>query len=209
MKDACHWLLWKLPVVAIVVAVAIAASACASAADLCLQYRATITREAQAVHGLNAPIPMFMAQLRQESSCRSDVTAWDDGRGLAQFMDGTAQQVSRTFPELGAPDPYSAKWSIRALVRYDAWLYARVQGADDCQRWAAALKGYNAGLGYVQRAQRSAPTPAVWFNATENINAGQSVQNFEYSRRYPRLILFKHQPLYASWGANTCEGTAP
>ena len=89
-------------------------------------------------------------------------------------------------------------------MRYDAWLYQRVKGDTECERWAAALKGYNAGLGYVQRAQCRSPAPGAWFGVTENINAGQSLPNFEHSRRYPRLILFNHQPRYAAWGAVTC-----
>lgn len=204
MKCLLHWALWKLPVLVIVAAIAAICCGVASAADLCLQYRPTLTREAQAYFGLAAPIPMLAGQMRQESSCRADVTAWDKGRGLAQFMDGTASQVSHNFADLGAPDPYSPTWAIRALVRYDGWLYARVQGDTECHRWGATLKGYNAGPGYVQRAQRRSPTPGVWFDATENINAGQSAQNFDYSRRYSHLILFQHQPLYRTWGATVC-----
>lgn len=179
-------------------------SCAAQAADLCEQYRSMLTREAQAVHGINAPVPMFAGQLRQESSCRASVTAWDNGRGLAQFMDGTSAQVVRSFPELGPADPYAPRWAIRALVRYDGWIYDRVKGDTACERWAATLKGYNAGMGYVQRAQRQSVQPGVWFGATEDINAGQSSQNFEYSRRYPRVILFTHQRLYAHWGRAVC-----
>lgn len=174
------------------------------AADLCHQYRPTLVREAQAVYGLNAPIPMMAGQMRQESSCRADVTAWDNGRGLAQFMDGTMAQVTRSFPELGPPDPYNPKWAIRALVRYDGWIHARVKGNTACDRWGAALKGYNAGPGYVQQAQAKSPQPGVWFGLTEFVPTRQSAKNFEYSRTYPHKVLFKHQPLYASWGTTVC-----
>ena len=169
-----------------------------------MQYRRLLTQEAQAVYGLRAPVPMFAGQIKQESGWRADVTAWDNGRGLAQFMDATAEQVSRSFPDLGAPAPYSRTWAIRALVRYDGWIWDRVKGNSACDRWGAALKGYNAGVGYVQRAQRMSPAPGVWFAATEDINSGQSVKNFDYSRRYSRLILFTHQLRYTSWGTTTC-----
>lgn len=174
------------------------------AADPALPYRSTLIREAQAVYGLQAPVPLFAGQIRQESGWRAGVTAWDGGMGLAQFMGTTAQMISRAYPELGAPDPYDPRWAIRALVRYDGWLYARVKGATPCDRWAAALKGYNAGLGYVQRAQRQSSTPLLWFGHTELVNAGQSAKNFEYSRLYPHWIIYKHQPLYTSWGPRTC-----
>ncbi len=190
--------------IAIAVVLLIAGCLSAFAGDLCSQYRRTLMREAQAVMGLGAPIPALAGQMRQESSCDADVTAWDNGRGLAQFMDATSEHVSRMYPELGAPDPYNPTWAIRALVRYDDWLYDHVKGTDDCERWGAAFKGYNAGLGYVQRAQRQSPTPGKWFNATENINAGQSEKNFIYSRRYSHLILFKHQRLYEDWGVTLC-----
>lgn len=170
-----------------------------------LQHRATLVREAQFVYGPSAPVAMFAAQIHQESTWRADVTAWDNGRGLAQFMDATTATVVRNYPELGSPDPYNPRWAIRAMVRYDGWLLARVQGSNPCQRWAAALKGYNAGLGYVQRAQRASQTPGVWFDATEWIKTGQSAQNFEYSRTYPRKILFTHQPPYSGWGQLTCQ----
>lgn len=179
----------------------------ALAADPALPWRATLKREAQAVYGVGAPVPLFAGQIRQESGWRPDVTAWDNGRGLAQFMDATATMVSRAYPELGAPDPYNPRWAIRALVRYDAWLYERVKGRNECERWGAALKGYNAGVGYVQRAQARSVFPYQWFGETENVNAGQSARNFTYSREYPRWILFKHQPLYVGWGERTCEAT--
>lgn len=193
----------------LVVAVLLGSSTMAMAADPCLRYRASLTREAQAVFGLNAPVPALAGQLMKESTCRADVTAWDNGRGLAQFMDPTAAQVARLYPELGIPDPYNPLWSIRAQVRFNHWLRARVQGNNECERWGATFKAYNAGLGYVQRAQRKSPMPGIWFGATEDINAGQSAENFQASRQYPRTILFVHQRRYASWGAATCAEVRP
>lgn len=170
-----------------------------------LKYRSELTREAHFIHGLDAPIPMFAAQIEQESGWRPGVTAWDNGRGLAQFMDGTTDTITRLYPELGKSEPYNPTWAIRALIRYDAWLYARVKGLDTCQRHAASLKGYNAGLGYVQQAQKASPNPAVWFGITEYVPTRQNPKNFEYSRMYPRWILFKRQPNYQGWGAFTCK----
>jgi soluble lytic murein transglycosylase-like protein len=179
----------------------------AHAADPSAPYRNTLVREAQAVFGPNAPVPMFAGQIRQESSWRANVTAPDLGRGLAQFMDGTTKQIATMFPELGPADPYDPRWSMRALIRFDGWLYARVKGDTPCEKWGAALKGYNAGLGWSQRAQKASATPGQWFGATEYVNPGQSAKNFEYSRLYPRWILWKHQPLYRDLGRVTCEGT--
>jgi soluble lytic murein transglycosylase-like protein len=176
----------------------------ATPGDLCLQYAGATTREAQAVYGPDAPVPALLGQMRQESSCRADVTAGDLGRGIAQFMDGTSRQVSTMFPELGPPQPYNATWAIRALVRYDSWIGKRVKARDECERWGALLKGYNAGPGYVQQAQTKSPDPSIWFGLTEYVPTRQSPVNFEYSRTYPRKILLKHQPRYAGLGRLVC-----
>lgn len=190
---------------ALLLAAASVAAAAASIPQAAHQYRSTLVREAQFVYGPAAPVPMFAGQIHQESTWRAGVTAWDNGRGLAQFMDATAEMVARNYPELGGVNPYDPRWAIRAMVRYDGWLLARVQGVDPCNRWAAALKSYNAGLGYVQRAQKRSDYPGLWFDMTEWIKTGQSEQNFEYSRTYPRKVLFKHQPLYSAWGLLTCQ----
>lgn len=176
------------------------------AADPSAPYRSTLVREAQAMYGPDAPVPMFAGQIRQESGWRANVTAWDNGRGLAQFMDGTTRQVTALFPELGPANPYDPRWAMRALVRYDGWIYKRMKGKDACQKWGAALKGYNAGPGYVMQAQAKSADPLTWFGVTEYVPTRQSAQNFEYSRTYPRKILFKHQALYAALGRFMCKG---
>jgi soluble lytic murein transglycosylase-like protein len=194
---------WTLMVLSL--AVLIALPFVARSADLCDQYRTTVVREARAVYGPDAPAPLFLAQARQESSCRADVTAWDNGRGLAQMMDGTTKQVSAMFPELGPAQPYNPRWAIRALLRYDGWIFRRIKGGDDCQKWGAALKGYNAGPGYVMQAQAKSPDPLTWFGVTEYVPTRQSATNFEYSRTYPRKILLQHQKHYADIGRVICS----
>lgn len=180
--------------------------ALAGPAPTALKYRGELTREAQFLYGLGAPVPMFAAQIEQESGWRPGITAWDNGRGLAQFMDPTADTITRLYPELGTAQPYNPSWAMRALVRYDQWLSHQVKADAPCDRWAASLKGYNAGVGYVQQAQRKSPAPGVWFDQTEYVTTKQSAKNFEYSRMYPRWILLKRQKNYIGWGAIVCEG---
>jgi len=174
-----------------------------------LKYRPDLTREAHFTLGLRAPIDYLAGQIHQESGWRAGVTAFDNGRGLAQFMDPTAKWIAERYPELGEPQPYDPKWAIRAMVRLDGFNVGKVLADGECDRWGAGLKAYNAGLGYVQRAQKRSPAPGRWFGATELINAGQSTQNFEASRMYPRWIIFKHAPKYAAWGRGVdCGGRA-
>lgn len=194
------WLLWI-----VLCAVFIIVSPAHAASDLCKSYRLLVQREGLSVYGLNSPTPMFIAQIRQESSCRDNITAADGGMGPVQFMAGTATMVSNKFPELGPPDPYNRKWAIRGMIRLDKWNESRIKAKDDCERRGAALKGYNAGIGYVQQAQKTSPDPLTWFGVTEFVPTRQSAKNFEYSRLYPIWILGKHQRLYADWGPVTCE----
>ena len=164
------------------------------------RYRPDLTREAQFIFGLAAPVPTLAAQIEQESGWKASVTAWDNGRGLAQFMDPTADWASHQFADLGPADPYNPRWAMRAMIRLDDFNAKRVAGTSPCDKWAAALKGYNAGLGFVQRAQKRSKMPAIWFGATELINAGQSPKNFEFSRMYPRWIIITRQAKYEAWG---------
>ena len=89
---------------------------------------------------------------------------------------------------------------MRALVRLDDYNTKRVAGSSPCEKWGAALKGYNSGVGFVQRAQKRSSAPATWFGVTELINAGQSPKNFEFSRMYPRWIIITRQAKYEAWG---------
>ncbi len=172
-----------------------------------LKYRPDLTREAHFVFGLRAPIDYLAGQIHQESGWRPGITAWDNGRGLAQFMDPTAKWVAEKYPEVGEPAPYDPLWAIRAMVRLDAFNAGKVAAETPCDRWGAGLKAYNAGLGYVLRAQKRFNPPGRWFGGVELVNAGQSAKNFEYSRLYPRWIIFKHAPRYAAWGSGVnCEG---
>lgn len=183
--------------------VLLVSSATANPPAASLRFQSDLVRESQFKFGIRAPVPMFAAQIEQESGWRQDVTAWDNGRGLAQFMDPTADWVAKKYG-LGNADPYNPKWAMRAMVQLNKHNYDRVEGNTDCDKWGAGLKAYNAGLGYVQKAQQRSGEPGKWFGNTEFVLTTQSQKNFEYSRMYPRWIIFKRQPKYAAWGSVTC-----
>lgn len=178
------------------------------ALDPCVQYAAAITREAHVRFGIQAPVPLLLGQARQESGCRANVTAWDKGRGLYQFMDATGAWTSKQFPELGTPNPYNSAWAIQAAVRYDGWLVDKVHAKAECDKWGAALTGYNGGLGYVFQSEKLSPEPGVWFGVTEKIPTKQLIENFTYSRSYPRKI-FANQARYEHFGPILCGDIKP
>lgn len=106
--------------------------------------------------GIDAPAHDFMGQIETESRCDSGVTAFDGGMGLGQFMPGTADWIQEKEPALQdismTPMPYDPKWSIRALVLYDKWLYENAA----CTGWYYAFRSYNGGLSALNREIRKA-----------------------------------------------------
>jgi soluble lytic murein transglycosylase-like protein len=180
-----------------------------SANDKVSRWGGIAKREAQFIYGPNAPTPLFLGQIKQESSGDEKVTAFDGGMGLTQFMKGTVDQIVHIYPELattlGPANPYNPTWAIRGQVRFLYWIKKRVKGNTDCDTWGASLDAYNAGLGYVMQAQKKSPEPGVWFGLTEYVPTKQSAKNKEYSREYPRWILFKHQKNFVSFGNVVCD----
>lgn len=166
------------------------------------QYRARLVREAHAAGGLTAPIPMFAAQLHQESRWNPAATSGVGALGLAQFMPGTAAWIANLYPaDLRPGTPLDAGWALRAVVRYDYWLYARLPAyTAGEERWAAALSSYNGGLGYAQKDARLTGCHA-WFGCAELFNDGRTAANLKQNHDYPRRILLTLRPLYqqANW----------
>lgn len=169
-------------------------------------YRARLVQEAHAAGGLAAPVPMFAAQLHQESGWKPTAQSGVGAVGLAQFMPGSAAWIANVYPaDLKPGAPLDPNWAMRALVRYDYWLYARVpkyQAGDE--RWAAALASYNAGLGWIQKDQKAAMgicDPSLWFACVTSIPDKRTVDNHKQSSDYPERILHRIRPAYilAGW----------
>lgn len=160
------------------------------------QYRRDLTRNARMIWGLDAPVATFAAQIHQESGWRPDARS-PYAHGLAQFTPAAAEWISGLDPGLANPDTGNPIWALRALVRYDAWLFARVPPARNaCDQMALALRGYNGGLGYVQReAKTGRPCEAF-----------RSAASCRENLAYPQRILTRLESIYvrAAWGAGSC-----
>jgi len=173
-----------------------------------LQYRDDVIRNARLEWGLSAPVADFAAQLHQESGWRPDAVSPVGAQGLAQFMPATADWISQLMPGLKSREPFNPAWAIRALVSYDRWLWERVSAANNCERMAMALSGYNGGLGWVQRDKRLASQrgldSARWFGHVATVNAGRSAASWRENRHYPQRILRELAPGYLTWGDSSC-----
>jgi soluble lytic murein transglycosylase-like protein len=168
------------------------------------QYRPQITREAQFRFGIPAPVPVIAGQIQQESAWNPLSLSRVGAKGLMQFMPATANW-SETVNHWGVVDPFNPAWAIRAGVWYDRWLYERVKGDTECDKWHFALSAYNGGLGYVYKRQKLSITPTNW-QATGHLNPGITAANQRENEEYPLRILFKHQPKFQSWGHSVCLG---
>nr|WP_241008760.1 transglycosylase SLT domain-containing protein [Aggregatibacter actinomycetemcomitans] len=172
------------------------------------QYQRTLTRESYAVWGLNAPIPVFAAQIHQESQWKTTALSPVGAQGLAQFMPKTADWISALYPELADNQPYNPDWALRALVHYNRFNYERITARTECDRMAFMLSAYNGGLGWVQKDKRKAREqgldPLTYWQNVELVNSGRSRANFAENRGYPQSIIYCWQPLYINWGIPQC-----
>jgi soluble lytic murein transglycosylase-like protein len=148
---------------------------------------------------------MFAAQLHQESGWKPTAKSGVGALGLAQFMPGSADWIANLYPaDLKPAAPYDAAWAIRALVRYDYWMYKRVpKFQEGDERWAAALASYNAGLGWILKDQKAAAgvcDPSLWFACVTNVPDKRTPANHLQSSDYPVRILLKLRPIYVAAG---------
>ena len=184
-----------------------------------LQYRGQLIREARAVWGMNAPVSVFAAQIHTESWWRNNTVSSVGAQGLAQFMPETANWLPSVAPETGTPAPFDPRWSLRACVTYDRWLWDRLSprrasSLTACDRMAFTLSAYNGGLGWVGRdrtlAARTGRDPDRWFGNVAEVNAGRNKSAIKENRRYVTLI-FQRQSAYiaAGWGPGVERVDAP
>ena len=174
------------------------------------RYQRDLVRNARLVWGMDAPIATFAGQVHQESWWKNGARSAYAG-GLAQFTPDTADWIGGVFPDLAERQPYNPAWALRALVRYDHYLWERVPAtAPPCDRMAFVLSAYNGGEGWVQRDRKVARAAGAdvsrWFGNVERFNAGRAPAMFAENRGYPRSILLRWEPLYAAagWGNGVC-----
>lgn len=180
-----------------------------------MQYQRGLIRNARNVWGMTAPVAVFAAQLHQESGWRADVSS-PYAHGLAQFTPDTARWIAGAYPdelafgEMGDKAPFNPDWALRAVVRYDRYLYDRLPSATECDRWAFTLASYNGGHGWVLRdkklAQQNGLDPSRWWGNVERFST-RAKWAFDENRGYPKRILLLIQPTYMPWGPGvSCAG---
>lgn len=194
---------------ATIIAAAIAADAVAQVPPNAHRYRAELTRAAHSQWGLDAPTPVFAAQIHQESGWRADAVSRVGAKGMAQFMPATARWwCNRVGLDRADCTPTNPVWALRALVGYDKFLYDRTPDRFSAfDRWWLTLRGYNGGEGHWQAESRTTGVPLP---SRHDIDAacGKSRRHVSHCPEnlgYPARILGMLQQRYASWGV-TIDG---
>ncbi|MCH2476397.1 MAG: transglycosylase SLT domain-containing protein [Gammaproteobacteria bacterium] len=167
-----------------------------------LKYKRDLIRHSRIIWGLNAPVPLFAAQIHQESSW-NHLAKSKYAEGLSQFTGSTAEWIIKIFPELEDANVYNPIWSIRAMLLYDTWLNERISSSGECNQWAMILSSYNGGLTWLNMdkeiTKNNNKDPETWWNNVENYSS-RANWAYQENRDYPKKIIFLHQPKYLNWG---------
>jgi len=198
------WLVWWL---ALALLSGFVQSAQAQVPQSAAQYKRQLRQQAHMIWGLDAPVATFAAQIHQESQWNAVARSRVGAVGLSQFMPSTATWISGVYPDLAENSPTNPVWAMRALLRYDLFLFDRVAGESLCEQIAFALSAYNGGLGWVNKRKALSPTPRKCLDATCAINPGISQPNQRENADYPKRILQRYEPLYVAdgWGQGSCQ----
>jgi hypothetical protein len=112
------------------------------ALDRCESLVQTVRVEHIKYFGLQFPYWYSVGQLKQESACRTTVTAFDAGQGVAQFMPKTEQYIESLMGE--KLDPYNPKQAIRMQAFYMHRIHTKENWTD---RLWVSYQVYNGGKG--------------------------------------------------------------
>jgi len=174
--------------------------------DAAAMYRRLVESAVTDYWPVDGSSAQLAAQIHQESLWRPKAASRAGAIGMAQFMPSTARWIATQFPrELGAFDPWDPAQAIRGAALYDRWLYDRVAGTDECERWAFALAAYNGGLGWVQRDKQHAQAHGFdsrrWWDHVERAGDPRRASfNLAENRAYVQRILRVLTPIYVDAG---------
>jgi hypothetical protein len=140
---------WMIAFIALLLTVLMVYAA--HGADRCEAYVKDVRVEHVRNFGFQYPYWYSVGQLKQESACRSTVTAFDAGMGLAQFMPKTSQYIQSLMGE--ALDPYNPKHAIRMQAFYMNRIHKTENWTD---RLWVSYQIYNGGAGTLAAESRRA-----------------------------------------------------
>jgi len=165
--------------------------------DRCREYIIEVRNQHIRYFGPSFPWWYGLGQLKQESCCRSSVTAFDAGMGIAQFMPSTHKYVEKL---MGVKlDPYNPANAIRMQAFYMSTIHKQNKFKDK-KLWLT-YQAYNGGwkLLYVESARAQSekwlPMRESCQRKTIKLKSGSLLNfcdvNYDYSKK-----VFKYGNLY-------------
>lgn len=158
------------------------------AADRCIQYSQAV-RVANAYYwGLDFPWHYAVGQLKQESNCRSEITAFDGGMGVAQFMPSTEAYIENRMKETF--NPYNPREAIKANAFY---MYSLHKQNWDGRLWLTYCF-YNSGAGTMTKEYKRAGITnydlmkSVCQRKILTLKSGQKLNLCDVGYDYPKRI---------------------
>lgn len=168
------------------------------------KHKRELIRTARFYHGMEAPIPLYAAQVEAESTWRYNASS-PYADGLSQFTPDSGEWVGEKLDNISYVNPLSPKWALRAMIGYDLYLRTKFDSATLCDELGFMLSAYNGGSKWVYRDKKIATERGRdhtrWFNHVElETHPSRRKTAFKENREYPRKILGKLQAKYISWG---------
>lgn len=135
------------------------------AKDRCIDYVNDVRIQHTYYFGSGFPYWYSIGQLIQESRCRPNITAFDGGQGISQFMPQTEKYVEGLIGE--QLDMYNPEHAIKAQAFYMSRLHK--QNPDANKPLALTYMSYNSGLGTIKKEYTKAGCPPFCFNNMKSI----------------------------------------
>lgn len=116
--------------------------------DRCLNYKIDERVQSTKYFGLNFPYQYGIGQLKQESCCRADITAFDAGQGIAQFMPATSKYIQSLMGE--NLNPYNPEQAIKMQNFYMYRIHSKENFVNNKPLWID-YQIYNGGGGTLKK----------------------------------------------------------
>jgi hypothetical protein len=125
-----------------------------SALDRCDDYISDARSASLRYGGPSWPWWYNLGQLKQESICRTNITAYDGGRGIAQFMPATIKYVAHMMGQ-NTFNPYNPHQAIKAQAAYLANISSKSNWSKDKKMFMTFMI-YNGGTRSLEKEAKRA-----------------------------------------------------
>ena len=168
--------------------------------DRCLEFKTDIRIQYTKYFGSGYPFHYAMGKIQQESNCRPNVTAFDGGKGVSQFMPATELYIEGLMNE-GNLNMYNPEHAIKAQAFYMKQLHKQNKQGN---LWIDEMF-YNSGAGTTKKEATRAGSwdyeemKSVCKRKVLKLKSGKLLDLCSVGYDYP-VRIFKYGNLYREHG---------